>query len=142
MSDPSAKLPEGLEHFKDKTVADVLGQITWLMSQSPKHRGYFISDLEWLVMPAILLKQFRIFHRNEVPAACAIWAQVNEDVAARIRDGQPRLKVEEWRCGDIPVILEAIAPFGNSKRLAEELQQELDRVMRKGRAEAGQESDG
>lgn len=39
-----------------------LGEIVWLMSQSPAHRQMFISDLEWLIMPPLLLGQFRLFH--------------------------------------------------------------------------------
>ena len=37
-----------------KTVSQVLGEITWLLSQSPLHKNLFISDLEWMVMPALL----------------------------------------------------------------------------------------
>src|SRR4051812_12670927 len=44
-----------------KTVAQVLGEITWLMTQSPRHKATPLGDLEWLLMPAILLRQFRIF---------------------------------------------------------------------------------
>src|SRR3954454_639170 len=44
-----------------KTVSQVLGEITWLFTQSPRHKSIPVGDLEWLVMPAILLKQFRIF---------------------------------------------------------------------------------
>lgn len=57
------------------TVASVLGEITWLMSQSPAHRQMFISDLEWLIMPPLLLGQFRLFHAP-VPGAGAVatWA--------------------------------------------------------------------
>ena len=120
-------LPEGLNQFKDKTVADVLGQITWLMSQSPKHKGYFVGDLEWLVMPAILLKQFRVFHKGSTPVACVIWAQVSDDIAERINAGQPRLKPNEWRSGSNAIILETIAPFGDAERLKTEIQAELDR---------------
>ncbi len=43
-----------------KTIAQLLGEITWLMTQSPRHRALALGDLDWLVMPAILLRQFRI----------------------------------------------------------------------------------
>lgn len=33
-----------------KTISAVLGEIVWLMSQSPLHKQFFISDLEWFVM--------------------------------------------------------------------------------------------
>jgi len=32
---------------RPQTVASVLGEITWLMSRSPVHKQFFISDLEW-----------------------------------------------------------------------------------------------
>src|SRR4051794_1696137 len=32
-----------------KTVAQVLGEITWLMTQSPRHKAIPLGDLEWLV---------------------------------------------------------------------------------------------
>lgn len=37
------KPPEG----HAKRTSEVLGEIVWLMSQSPLHKQYFISDLEW-----------------------------------------------------------------------------------------------
>lgn len=44
------------------TVSHMLGELTWLLSQSASHKHFAIGDLEWLVMPAILLEQFRVFH--------------------------------------------------------------------------------
>jgi cytolysin-activating lysine-acyltransferase len=34
-----------------KTVSQILGEIVWLMTQSPRHRALALSDLECLVMP-------------------------------------------------------------------------------------------
>jgi hypothetical protein len=57
-----------------KTVAQVLGEIAWLMTQSPRHKAVRLSDLEWL-MPAILLRQLRIFYSGEQPVgACSLGA--------------------------------------------------------------------
>jgi len=69
MTDKTIK-PKG----PDKTVAGILGQITWLSTQSPRHKGLFIYDLEWLVMPAILLKQFKFFIRMNCPQAVSYGA--------------------------------------------------------------------
>jgi len=55
-------------------VAQVLGEITWLMTQSPRHKTVPLGDLEWLVMPALLLRQFRIFYKGEQPVGLALWA--------------------------------------------------------------------
>ena len=45
---------------KEKTVSQLFGEIVWLFSQSPKHKNFFVSDLEWLVMTPVLLRQFRV----------------------------------------------------------------------------------
>ena len=34
-----------------QTVSAILGEIVWLMSSSPMHKPFFISDLEWPVAP-------------------------------------------------------------------------------------------
>ena len=47
-----------------KTVSAILGEITWLMSQSARHKTFMIGDLEALVMPAILLRQFRLYYET------------------------------------------------------------------------------
>lgn len=57
-----------------KTVSQLSGEITWLMTQSPRHKQILIGDLEWLVMPALLLRQFRMFYKGEQPVGVAVWA--------------------------------------------------------------------
>lgn len=96
----------------DKTVSHMLGEITWLLSQSPIYKNLFISDLEWMVMPAILLEQFRIFYGPNSPAAVALWANVSEETDARLRAGESRLRANEWKGGDIPWLIELVTPFG------------------------------
>lgn len=105
----------------DKTVSHMLGEITWLLSQSSVHKNLFISDLEWMIMPAILLEQFRIFYGPKSPAAVAVWANVSEDTDKRLRAGESRLKADEWKGGDIPWLIELIAPFGAQEEILADL---------------------
>src|SRR4051812_13405909 len=60
-----------------KTISQLLGEITWLMTQSPRHKQIPIGDLEWLVMPAILLRQLRMFYKGEQPVGVAVWAMAD-----------------------------------------------------------------
>ncbi|MEL6978855.1 MAG: toxin-activating lysine-acyltransferase [Pseudomonadota bacterium] len=98
------------------------------MTQSTSHRGLSLSDLDGLAMRAGLLKQFRMFQENEMPIACVIWALAADDVVDRIRSGRFRLKPQEWRSGETPIVVEAIAPFGDSAILRDEIQEELERT--------------
>lgn len=43
-----------------KTVAEILGEIVWLMTQDPTGREMKVGEIEGLVMPAILQKRFHI----------------------------------------------------------------------------------
>lgn len=105
----------------DKTVSHMLGEITWLLSQSSIHKNLFISDLEWMIMPAILLEQFRIFYGPNSPAAVAIWAHVSEETDKRLRAGESRLRADEWKGGDIPWLIELISPFGAQEEILADL---------------------
>jgi cytolysin-activating lysine-acyltransferase len=98
------------------TVSHILGEICWLMSQSAYHRHFSIADLEWMVMPAILAEQFRVFRAEQgPPLGVALWAFLSEEVEARFRaqvdsGAGARLKPDEWNCGDRLWIVEIIAP--------------------------------
>jgi cytolysin-activating lysine-acyltransferase len=100
-----------------KTVSQVLGEITWLMTQSPRHKAIPLGDLEWLVMPAILLRQFRIFYKGEQPVGVALWALVDELVAKRIDAGDRRLTAVEWKSGTAMRIVDIVAPFGGEAEM-------------------------
>jgi len=104
-----------------KTVAQVLGEITWLMTQSPRHKAIPLGDLEWLVMPAILLRQFRIFYKGEQPVGVALWALADELVAKRIDAGENRLSAVEWKSGSNTRIVELVAPFGGEAEIRESI---------------------
>lgn len=43
-----------------KTVAEILGEIVWLMTQDPASREMKVAEIESLVMPAILARRFDI----------------------------------------------------------------------------------
>jgi cytolysin-activating lysine-acyltransferase len=113
--DAGATQPHG--EPQSKTVAQVLGEITWLMTQSPRHKAVPLADLEWLVMPALLLRQFRIFYKGEQPVGVALWALADELVARRIDAGDKRLAAVEWKSGSNMRIIDVIAPFGGEAEM-------------------------
>jgi cytolysin-activating lysine-acyltransferase len=105
-------------------VAQLLGEITWLMAQSPRHKAVVLGDLEWLLMPAILLRQFRIFYKGEQPVGVALWALADELVNKRIDAGDKRLAAVEWKSGSNMRIVDIIAPFGGEAEMLEQIAKE------------------
>src|ERR1700712_1182618 len=106
---------------RPKTVSQVLGEITWLMTQSPRHKAIPLGDLEWLLMPAILLRQFRIFYKGEQPVGVAVWALADDLVAKRIDAGDKRLTAVEWKSGTNQRIVELVAPFGGEAEMRDQV---------------------
>jgi cytolysin-activating lysine-acyltransferase len=104
-----------------KTVATALGEIAWLLSQSPNHRhSLFCGDLEWFCMPALLHNQYRLFYAEGRPIGVAFWAFVTETVEARLAAGG-RIGADDWRAGDRVWLTELVAPFGNQEAMLEDL---------------------
>ncbi|WP_149194181.1 toxin-activating lysine-acyltransferase [Luteimonas suaedae] len=132
-----------------KTVAEALGQVVWLLSQSPLHREMKLKDLEWSFMPAILKEQFRIFRFGplpklagvdppefkltgftregieQLPLGVAIWAHLSEAAEAKLENGE-HLGAEDWRSGDRLWLVEFVAPFATpDNKLAETMMLDL-----------------
>jgi cytolysin-activating lysine-acyltransferase len=112
----AAGAPQG-QAAPPKTVSQVLGEITWLMTQSPRHKAVPLGDLEWLVMPAILLRQFRMFYQGDRPVGVALWALADDLVAKRIDANDRRLAAVEWKSGSNLRIVELVAPFGGEAEM-------------------------
>ncbi len=81
------------------TFASRLGEMVWLLSQSPAHRHFSIGDLEWLLMPPLLLGQYKIYYEQGRPIALALWAFLNQEDEQRLLSGVNRLKPEAWCAG-------------------------------------------
>lgn len=66
--------------------------MAWLMTHSTGHKHLFLADLEWLVLPPVMARQFRLFKNKSRPFAFASWALLNEESEKRLLAGQPRLR--------------------------------------------------
>jgi cytolysin-activating lysine-acyltransferase len=105
-----------------RTVSAVLGEVVWLLTQSPQHKqAFFLGDLEWMAMPPILLQQFRMFYAKDRPIGVILWATVNDEVAERLLAGNARLRPQDWKCGDTLWIVDVIAPFGGTDEMLKDL---------------------
>lgn len=105
--------------------AELLGDIAWLMTQSAAHKHLFISDIEWLVMPPILTRQFRLVRQGAQPVAYVSWAMLNAKLEARFVEGNTRLRPSDWKSGDRAWIVDIVSPFGPSDQLLARIKAEL-----------------
>ncbi len=108
-----------------RTVANMLGEVTWLLTQSQRHKNFFLSDLEWLVMTPILLQQFRVFYAKDRPIGVVLWAKVDEEVEGRLSTGNAKLRPQDWKSGDKLWVVDVIAPFGGIDEMLKDLKEKV-----------------
>lgn len=104
-------------------LTSVLGEVTWLMVNAPDYRHFFLADLEWMILPPILLRQFKLFRAEKKPVAFAAWAHLSPDAEARIQSGADRLKPGEWKGGDRLWLVHVIAPLGGAEAVVKDLRE-------------------
>jgi cytolysin-activating lysine-acyltransferase len=84
-------------------------QIVGVMMRSQHYRAYKLADLEWLLVPPMLARQYRIGQATAkdgmtFPVAVVLWASVSAEVDGRLAQLQEppvRLQPAEWTSGDI-----------------------------------------
>ena len=107
------------------TVSHLLGEMTWLLTQSPLHRVLAIGDLEWLVMPALIHRQFYLFRDGDQPVGLAMWAKCTPEAAAKLEGGmiepENRLTLEEWTSGNQIWLVDLVAPFASNENRQREI---------------------
>lgn len=117
----AASIARAPENATSPTMATLLGEIVWLLTQSPAHRHLFITDLEWSVIPALKLRQVHLFRSKGRIVGLAIWAKVSEEVDKRLSSGINRLAPNEWNSGENLWLVDIIAPLGGVEHLLSEL---------------------
>lgn len=117
--------PTGEPPVGAPTVSHFLGEMTWLLTQSPLHKAFQIGDLEWLVMPALIHEQFYMFRDGQQPVGLALWAKCTPAAAKKLDAGmlepENRLTLEEWASGDQYWLVDLIAPFANAENKQREI---------------------
>jgi len=89
--------------------AQALGDIAWLMSQSPLHKGLTLGDLDWLITPALMLNQYRIFRDGMQPVGAAVWAYMTP-ATAKVLHEQGQINAPDWRADvDLMQVMQARA---------------------------------
>jgi cytolysin-activating lysine-acyltransferase len=94
------------------SLENILGAVLLLNTKSPTNRYLFSKEYEWLVIPAIITKQFILLrNKNNEPLAFISFAYVNQEVEKRLLSGIIKLSPAEWQCGNILYIIDIVSPF-------------------------------
>ncbi len=110
---------------RPQTVSHFLGEMVWLLTQSPLHNAFSIKDLEWMVMPALAHQQFYVFRDGPQPVGLALWAMCDAAAAQKVEmgmlDPKHRLTPEEWKSGDKIWLVDMVCPFATVQNQQREI---------------------
>lgn len=102
---------------KELAKLPLLGPALWLYARDPQRKFTFVADLDWRLMPPLVLDQCRLFSKQEVPWGFFTWAFVSDAVDTRLRSSSPIIAPHEWRSGVHPWLIDVVMPFGDTEGL-------------------------
>jgi hemolysin-activating ACP:hemolysin acyltransferase len=101
-----------------RSSAAILGDISWLMMESPRHRGRQVADFARLVLPPIKHRQFRLFHDGTTPIAFISWAHLSAAAEHRYLDDPYSLQPEDWISGRAIYLVDFVASRNTVRKIA------------------------
>lgn len=99
----------------------ILGPAIWLYARDPLRKFTFMADIDWVLLPPVILDQCRLYTKNDIPFAFFTWAKVNDAVDQRLRSGVLRIAPHEWQSGEHLWLIDVITPFGQQEEMMTEL---------------------
>ncbi|MFJ4292113.1 toxin-activating lysine-acyltransferase [Cupriavidus sp. NPDC089707] len=99
----------------------LLGPVSWLMMNNPSTRHAFLADLEWRVMPPLVLEQAKLYMKGEMPTAFVTWAYLSDAVVERYSKPPAHLAPGDWKSGDRVFLVDVFAPYGGTKDVLDDL---------------------
>lgn len=103
----------------------LLGEMVWLYSLSDLHKNWSIASIHQWLLPAILHKQFRIYHENGKPIGLVTWAWMSKEVEEAYVMNTKSLQPKDWKSGDRLWGIDWIAPHGHTKQMSRDIKHNL-----------------
>lgn len=116
---------------QDLILSAAFARVVAILMRSPQYKQFALTDLEWLIVPPLMLGQFAMLDGNiagmplPVPVAVALWANVSPAVDERLSNeltSPIRLRSDEWRSGEILWLIDAIGTPNAVPQLMQQLQ--------------------
>jgi cytolysin-activating lysine-acyltransferase len=112
----------GLEHAKSALAKlPILGPALWLYARDPIRKFTFLADMDWQLLPPMVLDQCQLYSKDGIPFAFFTWARVSDEIDARLRGGVPRIAPHEWQSGQNCWLIDMVLPFGQLEETLSEL---------------------
>jgi cytolysin-activating lysine-acyltransferase len=103
----------------------LLGEILWLLLQSPLHRRLTVDAVEAYFVAPLSRNRLRFFRRGPAPVGLVTWAHLGAEAEARYLAGDEPLRPEDWDSGPQLWFVDMIAPFGDGRAISSEMRRRI-----------------
>lgn len=110
---------------KELAKLPLLGPAMWLFARDQHLRFTFFADIDWRLLPPLVLDQCRLYSKADFPWAFVTWAFVSDAVDQRLRSASPLIAPHEWKSGDIPWLIDVVSPFEGAEVVATEVASQI-----------------
>ena len=107
------------------STAELLAHVSFLMAHSPLHKRWFVEDLFRLILPPIQFGQAVYHIEGDRLLGFGTFALMTPEKAWDFLNRKYRLQASDFRCGDVPVLVDAIAPFGHASKITRKIRNAL-----------------
>lgn len=95
----------------------MLDHVINLLAHSENHHHFTVEQINRCIIPPVNLNQCCGIVENGHLVAWCSWAFLSEEKADIFLDGIYKIQPDDWRSGDVLVIMDFVAPFGHMKKL-------------------------
>jgi cytolysin-activating lysine-acyltransferase len=97
----------------------LLGPVVWLFARDQNRRFTFMADIDWRLIPPLVLDQCKLYSKMDLPWAFVTWAMVSDAIHERLLKGGV-IAPTEWRSGEHLWLVDVVTPFGDAPAVAQE----------------------
>lgn len=102
----------------------MMGEVLYLLTHSPFHRGYNVLDIVNYFMTPTSLGQFRIYRSKDRPVGFVVWGYFSQQVSEWYATGNYEIDHSAWKSGKELWFVEFVAPFGHARQMIEDMRQD------------------
>ncbi len=107
-------------------VYETIGQLTSLLAHSEMHRHFTVVDIADILMPPIILDQYRIYTtENGTAIGFVCWGMLSSAAEHKLVRSRDVLDFPDWRSGQQPFVTDFIAQFGHAAVIVKDLKKHI-----------------
>lgn len=103
----------------------LLGELTWLLLQSPLHRLLTVGAVEAYFVAPLGMGRLRFFRRGPAPVGLVTVAHLSSEAEARYLAGEEPLRPEDWDSGPQLWFIDMIALFGDGRAISSDMRRRI-----------------